>query len=982
MDEIGSQLSSSAPSTDEDTTTAEAPTSSLLNEQGAVVGAGAQNTAHSPDIKVSFALYALTYKFEDSVMPTRSQDYHDLTNSTQSVMKNFMARTFKEYPLSILVDFQTEFVRTGVSSGSHIFVVFQSTAVFDYGSFVIPEASQVEGTLREALDRDMELWLEYISALQELDPDNAFSSVIDVVYSTDLPPEPTGGSQSASSSSSSSSGTAIGAAAAGVAVVLIAVFVIKRRRDSPVLEDKVRQPQKNYRSRFFNNGNSTATVAETTAFDTSSKAIGRGSTNSPNEDLLADAEERGTLSNTTAASYDDSEERNESRQSLTGEVPARAYSDWDEYRTYSFNGKEAPEDEKDDYSEFSVDAIASQFHSEESAESTSVVAESTQRFKRWQPWRKQSSTRSEWESDRDESSLHLRSNTQALNSLTGTGNSQEPSVASDTKKDALDRQMHELNCLTRSQEQSKRQEKVDFARKKADLEAWLRKEQAIHSEEEDRLANERLQAELAKIKAEEAARTAEDLRLKEERRFAAEKESFEARLKLQEKARKIEEQKLRRSRANFEALILQEKHERLILEQRLAEEEKAADEALKAAEQKARRAELRIAEETLKLNAAKEALEIRQQKQAEAECGLFLKEEEEYLKRIRAEELARAENIKAGKEVALAVDIRKLQQRKFEEKQKALEALRVKEVSSGARSPFEIPSQTDDKGIDVRASLLETAENATDSERLALALRLAQSWDSPSVLADISQSDIGMRLAQSWDSSTIQEFQDGVKDQSQPKHHSTRNCSSCSLMNDDKEVIWPEKALVCNSEIFADDVKKFEDNKANLDEGDGDDRSDTSEVATMGTRSGIEDRKEQNSPVKVKFDVSARSVRRPRTLQDYDTVKPLRKIGPAEFISPWSDDLDIAGIEIKEKGKRRKPQNTTKTRSFNVFGGDLGNNRISQSQDGENNLDPDIKITDSATVTSESVESDDSCSIYSVRTNATTSSGFSKILRR
>lgn len=899
-------------------------------------------------------------------MPTRSQDYYDLTNSTQLVLKKFMTRTFKEYPLSILVDFQTEFVRTGVSSGSEIFVVFQSTAVFDFGSFVIPEASQVEGTLREALDKDKELWLEYISALQELDPENAFSSVVNVVYSTELPPEPNSSSQS---SSSTSSAAAIGAAAAGVAVVLIAVFVIKRRRDTSVLADNLTQPQKKHRSRFFNNGNSAVTVAETTAFDVSSEAVRLGSTTSPDEELHADVEEGGTISSTTSTCDNGREDRNETLQdihsihnssgdynSLNVDQSARANSDWDEYRTYSFNDKEAPEDENaDDYSNYSVDAITSQSHSEESIESMSLGAAWKNRStKRWEPWRKQSSARTKLETDKDESPLQIRSNAQALNNL--PGKSQELSFASDTKKDALDRQVRELNAQTRLQEDSKKQEEADFAKKKADLEEWVRKEQVLRLQEEDRLANERLQAELAKIKAEEAARTAEELRLKEERRFAAEKEAFEARLKLQEKARRIEEQKLRRVKANFEALILEEKKERLILEQRLAEEEKAADAALQAAEEKARRAELKIAEATLELNAAKEALEIKQQEQQETESGLLLKEEEEYLKRIRAEELARAENIQAEKEAALAVDIRKLQQRKFEEKQKTLDALRAKEASGGILSHLKISSQIEDKDVNERASLLDAADDAVNAERLAIAIRLAQSWDSPSVVADIPPKDIGMRPAQSWDSATIQESRKDVHYQSHSDSQSTCGC-------DDTDA-----------------------NKAKPDGGDADDGGDAPEVAVVGARNSIEDQKDQKGPVKEKLDVSARSARRPRTLQDYDTSKPVRKIGPAQFISPWSDDTDIAdGNKLKEKGKRRKHRNTANHRPFNFSGRDVDNFSLSeskQSQEREKNLDSDIRSGDSETVTSESVVSDDSCSIYSARTNATTLSGFSKILPR
>lgn len=1006
--EDGTAGASNAPTTDADINTTESPTLST-NDQPMVATAGTSKAEQPVGTNLSFDLYSLTFELEDAVQPTRSQDYYDLTSSTQSVLKRFMDRTFKEYPLSILVDFQTELVRTGMSSGSAIFVVFQSTAVFDSGSFVIPEASQVEGTLREAFAKDQELWFEYISALQELDPDNAFSSVINVVYSTEIPSE-----TSSSSQSSSTTTAAIAAAAAGVAILSIGFYVIKRRHDSMIPEDS-HSTSKDFRSRFFGYGTSTATVAETAAYDASSVAVRRGGPDTSSDKDDTDAEE-GTISDTIATSNDDGEVQDEVQSKEKSHADSYVLSnavadqmsgrkdDWDDYRTYSFADKEDPEDENDDdCSNYSDDAIGSQIQSEESIEAMSQTDESSRKpTRRWHAWRERSKAReqsahasarsinekenapllhadqAEGETLSEDIIQPAESKAQALHALPKPqGSAKENNDYTKQTEKRLEQQKQELDALKRLQEESKRHDEANIAKKKEALEEWLRRENVARLNEENRLVDERLKSELAKIKAEEAARTAEEFRLKEEMMFVAEKEAFEARLRMQRETREVEERKLRRARANFEALILEEKKERLLLERHLADEKKAADDALKAAEEKAKRAERKIKDERLKLNAAKKALEIKQQVQEKDESLLLLKEEEEYLRRIRAEELARNENLKAEREAALAFDIRKLQELKFEEKERALQALHSKEINGVNVSSLNIVTETDADEGNSRAIWPNLSEDDSDAERMAIALRLAQSWESSSVNANCPQKDhvTGVRLARSWDSKALQETQIASHD----LPHADPRC-------DETEVSLRKGENPISSKNDCASFKNVHEMKNEQpDDGDADDSSDTSEVAILGTRStDIEDHKEGEEEPNEKGIVPARSQGGSRTLQDY-APKLVPKIGPprfgpAQFIAPWSDDTNGRGgqdIDRKKKGKRSNHTNPVKRRSFNVAGRDQDNDGYAESQSSEKTPDPDFRIGDC-----ESIESDDTCSLYSARTDATTASGFPKMFPR
>ncbi|KAG7358561.1 hypothetical protein IV203_015150 [Nitzschia inconspicua] len=103
-----------------------------------------------------------------------------------------------------------------------------------------------------------------------------------------------------------------------------------------------------------------------------------------------------------------------------------------------------------------------------------------------------------------------------------------------------------------------------------------------------------------------------------------------------------------------------EREQRIALKRRLFHEREVANESLRRAVKSAKDAEHKIKLERRKLKMAKEAMEASQKEQQEREESqesFFLKEEENYLKQLRATEAAREEESNANKEAARAFDI-------------------------------------------------------------------------------------------------------------------------------------------------------------------------------------------------------------------------------------------------------------------------------------------------------------------------------------
>ena len=207
-------------------------------------------------VRISIAPYSIRFSFIDGVIPTRREDYNELVSVTKSLFQNFMMDYFESTTISDLIDFEVEFVKTGVFE-DEIFIVFESTAIFDSKSYTIPESSRIQDTLGDALVREKKLWMEYVTALQELNPNNAFSSTFSVAYMEGFPNEK-GHIQSISSPSTAD--TIAYSAAVGITLLSVVAFLKKRKRDEIAFNDFNAYEKK---TTFRSDDSCASTIAET-----------------------------------------------------------------------------------------------------------------------------------------------------------------------------------------------------------------------------------------------------------------------------------------------------------------------------------------------------------------------------------------------------------------------------------------------------------------------------------------------------------------------------------------------------------------------------------------------------------------------------------------------------------------------------------------------------------------------------------------------
>jgi hypothetical protein len=909
-------------------------------------------------VPVAISLYSLTYTLEDNVMPTREEDFAELTRVTRTVFSDYMDRYFADYPLTIQTGFSTEFVRTGTTVENKLFVVFQSTVYFDDSSFMIPEASQVEAVLQEGLAKDDLLWMEYIVALQEMDEKNAFASTINVAYADTPPPEP---GPRTSVGDSTSAVAAIAAAVAGVTVIAIGLFVMKRKRYAASSLDDGLSPEKRMRPT-----RSLFRTDDRDDSDTASNTYGESSFGLQTVPLTS------TVGSTADVDEEIGSVGNDSTVYTSGEQSTKA-DDWQRYKAYSYD----KDDSDDDCSEYSDDAIASR--PSESSEGKALINESGSRTLK--PW--------DAPEDTGEKSTLLCEGELTERQRGGVSFVRSSGLDEDEmrqKEEQMSQVRLELEAHRRSQKESQRLEQEKLAIERAALEEWLRKEKIARLDEEKRLSEEKLQAELAKIKAEKACVAAQKLRQKEEKRFVAEKKAFQTKVEQQEKARHYEERKLAKAKREFEAMIQREKQERQELELRLLREKNAADEALRKAEKRAQRAEERIKKERRKLKEAKEAMEAKQKLNEEVGgTTVFLKEEEAYLRQLRNAEEAREENLQASKEAARAVDIHKLQQMRFEEKEKDLNRLRQKEAKAAESAESVVKASLSPKESRIWDQEREMSQVPTPSisensacsgnrskkenndGRLEIALRLAQSWgDSPAAFSGGQDQEVFVCQVRSWDSALLPK---------PPGYDSESDGESINQCNEDDDQ---------NDESDRGECSDKEGNP-----GDDDTEKTTSALSSSGADASVADNDlEETKNVKhvaqcgmksqfavTSFDSSLpESVRRAAKKLQKDDELVLPKIGAAQFIAPWKDDDNIDEKRRKgSKSRKSRHSQSARTRSRANIGCD--ESMFSES-------DASSQNDGNTTVTSESVDDGDTCSEFSLRTSTTFSSGISKILPR
>lgn len=404
------------------------------------------------DFEISFAQYSLIFSFMDSVIPTRREDYDELVAATKSTFQDFMVRSYASNTNSHLNNFEVKFVQTGLSQLDEIYVVFQSMATFDPASYTYPEASEVQNTLRDSLARDETLWMEYITALQEMNPDNAFSSTVDVEYILGVPDENI-------QSGPSEADKIAYAAAACITTLSILVFGVKKSRDRLEVEDPYFF-EKTSGSR--SNESCGSTIAETLSFASSIYGKERSSF------LDTEYEETGS-SRTELSSHD----RNDMGSFDNGSLD-HIQEDYD----YRIENNIVP-GYRSDHDE--------QIHSSN---------------RRWYSLQeRQSKTRN-------------RSVTQTSKLIDDhfMSSSDENDMVSDINEaeQQLEQEQDEVQRISGN----KTQERLEQENKD---ERQFRNDKGSRHDDTKCDPQEKLRAELAIIKAEEAARSAEELRLKEER---------------------------------------------------------------------------------------------------------------------------------------------------------------------------------------------------------------------------------------------------------------------------------------------------------------------------------------------------------------------------------------------------------------------------------------------------------------------------------
>jgi hypothetical protein len=113
----------------------------------------------------------LEYFVTDPRVPFRSE-YLEVVELTRQYLADFFRARFDSIDLSELQEFLTIF--TGSDVGQPVLIEYESTAVFEPNSVVIPEVEVLDSMLSEAFVGDN--LLGFVGMLQSLPPSNVFST--------------------------------------------------------------------------------------------------------------------------------------------------------------------------------------------------------------------------------------------------------------------------------------------------------------------------------------------------------------------------------------------------------------------------------------------------------------------------------------------------------------------------------------------------------------------------------------------------------------------------------------------------------------------------------------------------------------------------------------------------------------------------------------------------------------------------------------
>ena len=151
---------------------------------------------------------------------------------TRIYLSGFFIDQFANSDLTLLAEFLTLFTNTSFSFDNPIPIEYESTAIFDNSSAVVPGVAMLDRTLESAFEGDN--LNGFIGMLQALPQGNVFSTTI-FVNKIDAPGRMASSRFSDSGAGATTAGAVAGAA--GFALLVAGLMVYKRRQGSDATEN-------------------------------------------------------------------------------------------------------------------------------------------------------------------------------------------------------------------------------------------------------------------------------------------------------------------------------------------------------------------------------------------------------------------------------------------------------------------------------------------------------------------------------------------------------------------------------------------------------------------------------------------------------------------------------------------------------------------------------------------------------------------------
>jgi hypothetical protein len=175
--------------------------------------------------------YTLEYTTTNDRIPFRSE-YLEVVEVTRSYLSGFFIDQFANSDQTLLTEFLTLFVDSRFDFDQPVPIEYESTAIFDNSSAVVPGVAMLDRTLESAFEGDN--LNGFIGMLQALPQGNVFSTTI-FVEKTDAHLLIVSSSFSNSGAGATTAGAVAGAA--GFALLVAGLMVYKRRQGPDASED-------------------------------------------------------------------------------------------------------------------------------------------------------------------------------------------------------------------------------------------------------------------------------------------------------------------------------------------------------------------------------------------------------------------------------------------------------------------------------------------------------------------------------------------------------------------------------------------------------------------------------------------------------------------------------------------------------------------------------------------------------------------------